>query len=54
VFEQDSGDARVVETGTEAIAVRTETLGHACGRCDCQFHSSGRTQHAGWRALTDA
>ena len=26
VFEQDSGDARVVETGTEAIAVRTETI----------------------------
>ena len=26
VFEQDSGEARVVETGTEAIAVRTETI----------------------------
>ena len=26
VFEQDSGEARVVETSTEAIAVRTETI----------------------------
>ena len=26
VFEQDSGEARVVETGTEAIAVRTEAV----------------------------
>ncbi|MEC8110389.1 MAG: hypothetical protein VX110_03305, partial [Pseudomonadota bacterium] len=26
VFEQGSGEARVVETGTEAIAVRTEAV----------------------------